>query len=571
MVRHVTARRLPRISQLRFALRVVSANERNRLITSVIIFVVALTLILARGYWSGTIVVPEPGGSYTEGLIGNPRFINPLLAAGNDADRDITSLVFAGLFRADGSGAIVPDLASQFKISDDRTEYTVELKNGLEWHDGEPLTADDVLFTLQLMQNPELKSPLKWLSTGLGATKLDARTLTFKLKEPAADFPQFFTVGIIPQHLWEAIPVAMAYRAEANTRPIGAGPYLFKKLTRDTQGVIHSMVLERNKNYHGETPFIDEIIFKFYPDTETALSALKNKNVEGLGFVPLQYQQELTSISWLTVHSLDLPQYRALFFNPHKNEVLKDRAVRRAIAKAVDRDTIVNEALAGSAVSIVSPLLPELTPTSTVAALAGYNPDEAIALLDGAGWKLTEGSPVRKKDDKELSLTITAVDQPELRAVASLLQGNLASVGFSMRVNYIPRGEIKKSIIEPRNYEALLFGQITASPQDLYAFWHSSQTAHPGNNLTIIANKDIDAAVDGIRSAADAGQQQAYFEALTEKLAFEGFATFLYTPMYLYPVHSKIKGIKQLQTVAAPSDRFASIATWYIRTKREKS
>jgi peptide/nickel transport system substrate-binding protein len=289
--------------------------------------------------------------------------------------------------------------------------------------------------------------------------------------------------------------------------------------------------------------------------------------VQGLGFLPLEHKTRLENNSGISLYELDLPQHRALFFNPNTNDLLKDKNIRRAIAFAIDRDRIVSEVIGGNGKTITRPILPGYSATGEPA--YRFDPNETTKILEDNNWTLNEETGIRTKDDVELRFTLTTVDQLENVSAAQIVQENLAAIGIQTDIAVIERQRIKNDIIEPRNYEILLFGQITTSHQDVYAFWHSSQTSHPGNNLAIFANKDIDAALEELRSTDSPDTQQQLYETFVEKMNSETFAVFLYTPTYIYPVSSSIKGIDNLQRVSFPSERFAGITGWYTKTKRE--
>jgi len=562
-------RKIPSLRQYRYLSKVLSGKEKKLLMISLAVFLLAAIGLSTRVYLKLTVPVPSFGGSYTEGLVGSPRFINPLLASGNDVDRDISSLVFAGLMRSDATGNLVPDLASQYKLSEDQTEYTFELKDNLIWHDGEPLTIDDVIFTIKTIQDPTFKSPLRVSFSGVRVDKLDRRTIKLTLPESFPSFLSALTVGIIPEHIWYSIPPAQAHLAEINIKPIGAGPFRFKSFTKDNNGIIHNLTLTRNKNYHGNTSYIENLTFKFYPDIESAIESLKNKNVEGVGFLPLEYRTDLESNSQVVLHQLDLPHHRALFFNPDNNDVLKDKNVRRALSYAVDRERIVQEALLGNGRTITAPLLPGTKLTLSPELTYNYDPDKALSILEENNWTLTEEAVVRTKNDVELAVILTTVDQPENIKAASIIKENWEALNIATHIQIISKQKIKNDIIEPRDYQVLLFGQITTSSQDVYAFWHSSQTRHPGNNLSLFANKDIDATLEEFRNNTDPQKHDELYEKFITKLTTETFAIFLYTPTYIYPVSKNIKGVDRLQNVSLPSDRFNTIDQWYIKTDRE--
>lgn len=567
LLHRLNRRRIPSLAQLKYIPKVLSPQERSALLAGMAIFGIAVILLMSRFWLQATVPTPAVGGSYTEGLIGSPRFINPVLAQGSDADRDLTALVFSGMLKNTGDGTLEPDLADSVAVSDDQKVYTVHLRDDLMWHDGEPLTIDDVLYTIKTIQDPAVKSPVRPSFAGVETNRVDDRTISFTLKEPFPSFRSALTVGIIPEHVWYSIPAAQAQLAEVNLKPIGSGPFRFKSLTKDSNGSIRSIALARNDGYYGKLPFIKELQFKFYGDVPTAVEALKNKNVEGLGFVPLEYQTELAVLKTISLLELNLAQYNALFFNPERNEALKDKNVRKALTISIDRDRIIREILGDNAVTVDAPIIPGFTETSDI--MVPYDIEQAKKMLDDGGWKFpTATSTARFKKDTELTVEFTTVDQPQTEKALELIKANWETIGVAATIRVVPKEKIKKEVIEPRGYQALLFGQIISSAQDTYAFWHSSQNRHPGNNLAIFANKDIDSYLEQIRNASDPALVPGLYEKFVQKLAGEQFAIFLYSPNYLYPISKKIHGVASTFRITAPADRFATISSWYIDTKR---
>jgi len=545
-----------------------NVKEKRSLLAALLVFIIASALLGGRVWLRVTTAAPKSGGSYMEGLIGVPRFINPLLASSNDTDRDISSLVFAGLFRIDHTGGLVPDMADSISVSEDQKVYTIALKENLTWHDGEPISADDIVYTIHAIQDPALKSPLRITFTGIEIAPIDRKTIMFTLQRPFPSFLSALTVGILPEHIWYSIPTAQAHLAEYNIKPIGSGKYKFKSLTKDSTGVIRSMSLQRFDEFHGARPYIDELTFKFYSDFPTALEALQNKNVEGLSFLPISYQGALKDSKNIELKRLTIPQYNALFFNPEHNALLKDRVIRSALARAVDRDRIVREALGANGTAIMAPLIPGFDGDMTESNKLGYDPESAKTILDAAGWKLAEGASVRTKDETELAVRITTIDQDANIQAANIIRENWEAVALKASVDVISRDRIRKDIIEPRAYEILLFGQIITSGPDIYALWHSSQNLHPGNNLSVLANKDVDQTLETLRNTTDKAAQTELYQKFIDKIAEEVFAIFLYNPQYLYPISRSIHGTENLSRIAVPADRFASISDWYVKVSR---
>jgi peptide/nickel transport system substrate-binding protein len=475
--------------------------------------------------------------------------------------------------KMDAKGQLVPDLADGYTISDDKKTYTFQLKDNLRWHDGEPLTAEDVVYTLTVVQDPELKSPLRLNFSGVKVEALNDTTIKIQLTQAYAPFINSLTVGIIPKHIWYSIPASNAPLAEAMTKPIGSGPYKFKSLTKDSKsGSIKFYTLEANKQYYQHPAYISELNFKFYPDFNSGVEALKNQNIDGLSLLPKDSALQ-TAISKQThILNLIVPQYTAVFINPDNNPVLKDLKVRQALAYALDREQLLKDSNNEQSSVINSPILPGMLGYDANVKSYDFQTDTSRQLLDQAGYKVKDGDSFRfDKDDKALELTLTTVDQPETIAVANLIKKYWEAVGVKTNVEIINRGSIRKDVIEPRSYQLLLFGQVIGPSQDPYPFWHSSQTKNPGLNLSIMANRDIDAALDKARTSTSEQTKIEQYKIFQNKLQEQVFAFFLYNPSYSYPVAKNLKGTEQLTRINIPAERFADITNWYLKTSRSWS
>ena len=304
--------RVPRIRQLRYVSRILSTTERKIALAAFIAFI--FTSIGGFGYlaYSRTVRVPVIGGTLTEALVGEPKYINPVDAPANDVDRDLVALVFSGLFRMNGMDPI-PDMAEKYSWSQDGKTLTVNIRQDARFHDGQDVTADDVLFTIDSIQDPARTSPLAARFRGIKAIIVDAKTIQFVLEQPDIGFLTALTVGVLPQHVWEDIPPANARLADLNIKPIGSGPYRFKSFTRDSKGSIRSYTLELFNQYAGVKPFIQTIVFQFFNNRKLAEDALKADLVDSLAFTSFGFQQNESTR--LQTTELELPQETIAFFN----------------------------------------------------------------------------------------------------------------------------------------------------------------------------------------------------------------------------------------------------------------
>jgi peptide/nickel transport system substrate-binding protein len=622
-------RRLPSASQWRYLPRLLKGAERWILVVALFLVLVGLPTLGVRWYLRATEVVPEIGGSYTEALVGTPQFVNPILSPLSDVDSDLTNLIFSGLFQHAQDQSLQPDLITNYVLSEDEKTYTFFLRHDVKWHDGEALDADDVLFTIAAIQDPQYQSPLQSALAGVKTEKLDDHSFSLTLEEPFAPFLTTLTFGILPEHLWFNVPAANARLTELNIKPTGTGPFKFESLTKDKDGNIKSFTVVRNADYYERPPFLDEMTFQFYPDIQSALEALKSKKVEGLAFYPAsEVDQVQKKNGKLERYSLRIPQYTAIFFNQKQSEVLQDDEVRRALATGVNRDTIISDALFGQGEPIFSAILPGFVGHNPEVEKYAFNQEEANKILREDGWEYPDGAkkknkklfeklgltfveengeqtstegaeepadeatPVegeapaeggaaavpsieadfipREQDGVKLEFTVATVDLPEYQKTLEILQQHWAQVGVKVNVDTYSPEDIQSEIIKSRNYEALLFGEIVGNDPDPYPFWHSSQQDHPGLALAIFRDKEVDQLLDEARKTTDTEERTKKYLHFQNNIASSVPAIFLYNPHYSYAIHHKVQGVNRDQYITVPSDRLNGAQNWYIKTDRNR-
>ncbi len=556
--------RFPTLRQLRQIPRTLTRLDRIVLRASAGVIVVGLLLVGYNQWFRNATLLPAPGGEIVEGVVGAPLYINPLFAQGNDVDRDLTSLVFSGLLKYDTNLELVPDLAESFSVSEDQKTYTFTLRKDVHWHDGEPFTASDVVFTYQSILDENYKSPLLRSFAGVTISKSDDTTVIFGLSEPYAAFPHLMTTGILPQHLWYEVPAVTARLNVLNQKPVGTGPFKFKSYVRESNGSVRSYTFEKNKNYYGHVPFIDRVMFRFYPDYLTALDALQNKNVTSIGYLPRDLAEKVAGKKRIALHQIPLAQYTAIFFNGDRNEALKDKTVRQALAYATDESAITDQVLHGNGAVVTGPILPGF-PGYSEQKKYDYNPQKAAQMLLDSGWKLD--GEVLKKGSTPLEITLTIVDQGEYPAVAEAIRQSWRQIGAKVTIETVSKTQIEKDKIIPRDYQALLYGAVIGADPDPYPFWHSSQRIHPGVNLTSYGNRKADELLEQARQTNDEQKRSDLYTAFQGIIAEEVPAIFIYSPLYAYPVSSSVQGIG-VERVALPSDRLIGIDQWYIHTTR---
>lgn len=509
-----------------------------------------------------SVEVPSRGGTHTEGVIGNPRFINPLLAT-SETDRDLTELVFSGLLKAEPDGSLSLDLAESYEVSPDRFSYTFILREDITFHDGTPVTAEDIVYTITAAKNPDIKSPRRANWEGVEAIAIDNRTVVFTLQAPFALFLENATVGILPKHLWESVRPEEFPFSELNTSPVGSGPYRIDSIKKNSSGVPTEYRL-RAYSAAAHPPFIRTFEFRFFPNQEELFDALASGSVDAAhSLIP---ENSLKS----GVHEAVFGRVFGVFFNQNQKQLFTDTEVRQALDMSLDKDAIVSTILSGYGTPLSGPLPPTSVFETPLKESPNGSIDTAREILEEAGWELGEDGVYTKESDdatERLSFSLTTSNAPELRAAAEAVAESWRVLGAEVEVRLFDTNDLNLEVIRPRKYDALLFGLVIGREVDLFAFWHASQRNDPGLNIALYANIVTDALLEEAREEEDPLARRAKAAEAAAEIAKDAAAVFLYAPHFLYLTKPELKGV-ELGTISTPSDRFFGVEDWYVRTER---
>ena len=561
----------PNWQQCAHLLKILPSRERWLVRGLLFIIIASFVMLLGNIYLNQTQAIPEIGGQYTEGILGQPRYINPVLAPTNNVDMDLSRLIYSSLFKYDGQGNLIPDIAESYTIEENDLTYNIYLRKNVFWHDGEQLTTDDILFTIKIIQDAEYKSPIRANWQGVQMEKIDDFTIRFRLNNVYAPFLHNLTVSILPKHIWAGIPAANFPLAEYNLKPIGSGPYQFKKFDKDKNGKIESMELVRNENFYLQGPFIKNIVCRFYNSQDALIDAYTKRQIHGLSAVSAINLLKIRN--GLNIHRINMPIYYAVFFNQTESKPLADETVRLALSYAVNKEELINKVLDNEGIAVNSPLLPDWPGYTAETKVYDFALDHAQNILEAAGWVDFDNDGFREKgaseEDEGLKLEINLVttDWPELSQTGLLLKEQWEKIGVKVNLDIVDAAVIQQDYIRPRQYQALLFGEIFSADPDPFAFWHSLQKKDPGLNLALYQNLKVDKLLEEARQTMDReirNQKYAEFQTIVIE---DAPAVFLFSPKHLYPVDKKIKGIA-VEKMAQPSQRFSQVENWYIKTDR---
>lgn len=543
-----------------------SLTEKTLFVIFSIVFIFSGLTLLYKVNKSFLVEVPDYGGSLTEGVVGSPRFINPLLAS-SDTDRDLTSLIYSGLMKIDDQGKLVPDIAESYTVSDDELNYVFKLKNNITFHDGKKLTADDVVFTIEKAQDPELKSPREANWIGVKVEKIDETTVAFTLKQAYAPFLQNTTIGILPKHIWSDATIEEFPFSQYNIKPVGTGPYKVESVSQNDSGLPKEYKLVSFGKYALGKPFITNINIKSYTNEKEIITAYKNGDIESLHSISPKQLPNL-DVGKDEILLSPLPRIFGVFLNQNVAGVFVYKEVREALDMSADKKAIIDGVLDGYGQIIDSPVPVKEISNNTNTEDINIRVEKAKELLTKNGWKQNSAGIFEKKDKKgtvRLSFSISTGNAPELKEAAYLLQKQWQLIGANVEVKIFEIGDLNQNIIKPRKYDALLFGEIVGRDMDIYPFWHSSGRLSPGLNIAMYANVKADKLLENIRKTSDESEKQTYIDSFNKEIKNDIPAIFTYSPYFIYVMPKKVQNVN-LGLLTNPGERFVDVHKWYIET-----
>lgn len=524
-----------------------SFNKKERFLFALfvgLILTASLILIILISYENSEFKAVK-GGAWREGLIGQPIHINPVIS-NHQTDQEISALIYSPL-------AV---FLQNIEVNNKGQKYTLQLKENLKWEDGKPLTSDDIIFTIETIQNlksslggseaiallPPLLFNQDWQKINLERIS----ELQVKIILPSANI--FFEdkikkLQIIPKHIFGSIPPVNLHLSEYNLEPISSGPYCFKDLSKRKDGFIKWYHLTPNPYYAGQPPFIKDFYFKFYDTEENLLADFKKREIDGFGNVfPFKIKYPKTEISSITMF-----RYYALFFNAAKNPLLKEVRIRKILNESINKDGIIKEIFNNTAdvfnFSFEKPEWPNSDPIKLKEELEKIKTTQKI---------------------NQIQLNIIVPDIDYLKETAQYIKNNWLVLGIETEIFAVQPEDKIEGIIKDKDYEILLFGNILENKEDLFPFWHSSQNIWPGLNLSSYQNKNIDQLLENIRKELNPQKRIEYLNRIQNSINQDMPAIFLFNLPYFYMHRDKLNGLDNKTPIIYPADRFLKVSEWSV-------
>ncbi len=573
---------IPKSEKVSAAIQSFSLSESLVFYFFFFLFALSTLFLLLKVNNAFMVEVPSAGGTLEEGVIGYPRYINPILSF-TDSGRALSQLIYSGLMKKTPGGNLVPDLAESYSVSPDGLTYDFILKKNITFQDGIPVTTDDIQFTILKTQDLSIKSPKEANWQGVTIEIVSPTEIKFSLKKPYGPFLQNTTLGILPKHLWaEASNVDSFTLSALNREPIGSGPYMLKSIKTNSSGLPRYYHLVPFKNYASGHPYINDIIVRFYSDQNQLLSAFNSNEVKNLSSISPDQATFINSRNTIIATST-LPRVFGIFFNQSENPVLLHKEIRQALNVAVDRKKIVKEVLNGYGEPTTEAIPPNLikplsaTDSGEVSNSADIlNLSEAdrvaatIKILTNVGWSRGADGIMQKTSNKKserLSLTISTADAPDLVNTANLVKKMWEAIGAEVKVKIFQSTALNQEVIQSRKYEALLFGEVIPPGLDIYSFWASAERKEPGLNIALYTNSKVDKLLESARGSTDTQLAISNYQKVESEIDNDVPAIFLYTPDFIYVLPKNLNGVN-LENINNATERFVGIENWYLEKER---
>ncbi|MBN1536021.1 MAG: hypothetical protein JW908_04765 [Anaerolineales bacterium] len=517
-------------------------------------------------------IQPTTGGVYSEGLIGSFGRMNPVLDYYNQVDRDVDQLIYCGLVRFGDRGIPESDLAESWGISADGKVYNFSIRSNAIWHDGQAVISDDVIYTVELLRNESIPIPedQRELWNQVEVEKLDERTLQFRLPEAYAPFLDYLSFKILPRHVWENIPVDQIANADINLKPVGCGPYKFDHLSSEN-GQVQSVTLSAFDGYFEGRPYIDQMIFHYYPDAASVIAAYQEGDIMGIGHVTQEILPATLEEENLNLYSGRLPELSLIYLNLNNSDVpfLQEAIIRRALLMGINRQWIVDRLLGGQFIIADSPIFPGIWAYYDDIEHIDYDAEKALAILKEEGYTIpAEGGSVRAKEGVALFFEMVYPDDEKHKEIAEAIQKDWAQLGVQVNLLAVPYEALISQYLEPRAYQAALVDlNLARTPDpDPYPFWDQAQINN-GQNYAQWDDRQASEYLEAARVSFDLEERAKNYRNFQVRFTTEMPALPLFYPVHSYAVDNQVQNVR-VGFFFDPSDRFNTVLDWYLRAKR---
>ncbi|MBN1587203.1 MAG: peptide-binding protein [Candidatus Omnitrophica bacterium] len=502
----------------------------------------------------------ETGDALVTGSIGEPRNLISILVSDSGSSQ-VTGLVYSGLVRYDKDLELEGELARSWEILDEGRTILFHLRKDVRWHDGEPFTAEDVLFTYQSLMDPKVPTPHRSDYELVESVEIvDAHTLRVKYSEPFAPALSSWGMGVLPAHLLKGKDLV---KSGENRNPVGTGPFRF--LNWDTGSRVD---LVANEDYFEGRPNINRYVIRIIPDQTTLFLELRTQNVDEINLTPLQYQR-MTDTEFFkeNFRRFRYPARGYTYMGYQlENPLFQDVRVRQALDHAVDKQEIIDGVLFGLGQPCTGPFIPGSWATNAQTIPRPYNPLQAKSILATCGWTDSDGDGWLDKNGKVFEFTLMTNQGNEQRKLAAeIIQRRLAEVGVRVKIKIVEWATFVHEFVDKGRFDAVLLGWGLSVDPDNYAIWHSSQIGEGKYNFVSYHNAEVDELLVKGRTTFDQEARAACYRRIHEIIHEEQPYMFLFVGDALPIVHARFQGIEP--TIAGIG---YNLKDWYVPKSQQR-
>lgn len=515
-----------------------------------VLLVVALIMLAAtQAFWFGDSYAENvfvEGGTYTEATLGKVNSMNPLFAATN-SEKVLSKLMFATLISNDYSGHPGLELAASLKEEENGKIWKIRLKEGLKWSDGEPITNDDVMFTLNLLKNPAVGSSYGANLTGTKVSLNEEGEIVFTLPSAYADFPSILDIPIVPKHqLDDATPQTLV-EDDFSITPVTSGPFMLNATQTSFNEAEKTIYLSPNPNYYLSSPMLSSFALHTYEVKDDLINAVNAGTVSATAELSGMDADKITSSQFIKKESSI--NWGAFAFINMSSSNLKNRELRTAIKEGIDMSKI--RAAAPGTIGIDYPIIDSQIELKQKPSLAPYNLEKSAA-------KIAEIS-----GENKIRLNLATVRSGFLPEVSEAFAEELRALGFEVDVAIYEEGqEFISSVISKRNYDILIYEIELGVDPDPLAYYHSTQAGTNGLNLSNYKNALVDDLLVGARETTDNELRTKKYESFLEYWSNDIPSIGLYQSNLTYIYNKNVRAYGDNVRLVTPFDRFVDVTNW---------
>lgn len=501
---------------------------------------------------------PQPGGTVIRHLQSDCKTLNWVLYT-TVYENYVLRLLFDRLLDYDENLEIVPVLAKSYTISDDKLQITVAVRDSVFWHDGMPLTSEDVKFTVEKILDPAVPAVNKrsWFEKLKKVEAPDAHTVVFVWSEPYAPALHALTqVAPIPKHIYDE---GDFLTNPANRAPVGSGAFKFEEWqTSRTISVV------RNENYYRQNAYLDRVVFRVIPDLAVALSALKAGELDEMKVRQLQWETQTNDREFLKKFDKAYhlrPQYNYLAWNC-RSVWFSDKRVRRAMTMLFNRENLNEKIYSGYAELVSGPFYINSWAYDKSIEPLPFDPEAAKKLLDEAGWVDRDSDGIREKDGTKFEFEFYSTGSRIALEFAQLLQEECAKAGISVKIRQLENTTYFDKVFKGEYNAAAMSWSLDNDP-DIYATFHSSEVPPIGLNHTFYSNPVVDSLLEVGRVEFDLEKRRRIYHEVHKLIHEDQPYTFVNSVPDKRPISKKIGNV--VISPGGPFDFYPGAIYWYIK------